>query len=274
MRTYALLIIVMAAPLLVAAVWSLIRYQRRQDFIEQPFPLQWDTLLREKFPIYGALPDPIRFKLKRMIRIFIAKTHFEACGGLDLVTDEMRVLIAAQACLLVVNHDQKLYPKLKTILIYPSTYKTNHSDSLFHFMEEESEARLGESWSTGTVVLAWDSVEHGAYDTKDGHNLVMHEFAHQLDQLDGTADGAPDLGEHSRYISWARVLGQEYEDLEERLFQGKDSVFDAYGATDPAEFFAVVTETFFEKPKQMKKRHPELYDQFRNFYKLDPLEWS
>jgi Mlc titration factor MtfA (ptsG expression regulator) len=177
--------------------------------------------------------------------------------------------------MLLLNRDSDVYPKLFSILVYPDAYKTGKS-SLFRPEEQDNaeEVRLGESWKTGSVVLAWDHVRHGATDRKDGHNLVLHEFAHQLDQEDGRSDGAPILEQRSHYIPWARVLSSEYERLRERTRGGRKTVMDRYGATNPAEFFAVATETFFEKPKQMKKKHPELYEELKNYYKIDPVTWG
>ena len=137
-------------------------------------------------------------------------------------------------------------------------------------MTEGPQGRLGEAWTSGVVVLSWDDVQLGAADVRDGHNVVLHEFAHQLDQEDGSADGAPILPRRSMYSAWGRVLGAEYEELREAAETGKKSVLDAYGATEPAEFFAVATEAFFEKPIQLKKKHPELYEELKSFYGQDP----
>ena len=136
-------------------------------------------------------------------------------------------------------------------------------------MIEGDVARLGESWQRGLVVLAWDAVRSGTSNVRDGHNVVLHEFAHQLDQEDGTMDGAPDLGSRARYATWAHVLGEEYADLVDRLHAGRSADIDAYGATNPPEFFAVVTEMFFEKPAQLRARHPELYATLADFYQQD-----
>jgi Mlc titration factor MtfA (ptsG expression regulator) len=133
--------------------------------------------------------------------------------------------------------------------------------------------RLGESWHRGAVVLAWDDVLHGAADPRDGHDVVLHEFAHQLDQEDGAANGAPRLPKPSMYAAWARVLGEEFEGLAESREQHRRTVLDKYGATNPAEFFAVATEAFFEKPLQLRKRHAELYEQLAAFYRQDPASW-
>jgi Mlc titration factor MtfA (ptsG expression regulator) len=257
-----------------AVVWFQWQLKKKRDLVRQrEFPQVWRGILKENFPLYLKLPPDFQTKLEELIHLFLYEKSFEGCRGL-VIDDEIRVTIAAQACLLVLNNHQELYPKLQTILVYPSTYKTNNRESMFHFMEEDAEARLGESWSTGSVVLAWDSVLAGGTRSRDGHNVTFHEFAHQLDQLDGHGDGAPRLKDRSRYASWARVLSREYDDLVEKSERGRKSFFNEYGATEPAEFFAVVTETFFERPKKMKAKHPELYEEFKTFYNLDPCNWQ
>lgn len=189
------------------------------------------------------------------------------------MTDEIKVTIAAQACMLLLNRESDCYPKLYSIVVYPSTYVTG-THKTYGSHENDTSVRLGESWKHGTVVLAWDSVKRGALNYQDGLNVVMHEFAHQLDQEDGNADGAPILEMHSAYSAWSRTFSEEYEVLQKRALKGRKSVMDKYGATNPAEFFAVATETFFEKPAQMKKKHPELYHELQGFYKVNPIEWD
>jgi Mlc titration factor MtfA (ptsG expression regulator) len=133
--------------------------------------------------------------------------------------------------------------------------------------------RLGESWDCGVVVLSWNSVIGGARNFEDGHNVAFHEFAHQLDQEDGVADGAPILGARSAYAAWAQVFSREYKTLVKRTRRGRKDIMDRYGATNPAEFFAVATETFFEKPRQMKEKHPQLFDEMKRYYRVDPADW-
>jgi Mlc titration factor MtfA (ptsG expression regulator) len=155
--------------------------------------------------------------------------------------------------------------------VYPSTYVAQAREPIGGGMVLEGEvARLGEAWRDGVVVLAWDDVLSGASDIHDGHNVVLHEFAHQLDQENGPADGAPILEHRSRYVSWARVLGNEYEQLRKDASLGRPSVLDQYGATNPAEFFAVATECYFEKPRELRRSHPELFEELRAYYHFDP----
>lgn len=241
------------------------------------FPASWKEVLRRRFPLYQRLCEADQRELESHVEWFLKEKRFEGCGGVA-ITDEIRVTIAAQACLLLLHRSRAGYRKLKSILVYPSTYfsKTTRSGHGGVIARQES-ARLGESWLHGTVVLAWDSVLGGAANPFDGHNVVLHEFAHQLDQVDGRSDGAPVLGRgesfkerRAAYSSWARVLSAEYEELQ----QGGKTVLDAYGATNPAEFFAVATECFFEKPKQLLAKHARLYAELKAFYKQDPVAWD
>jgi Mlc titration factor MtfA (ptsG expression regulator) len=244
---------------------------RRQLVLERPFPDEWSKILKRNLPPYEKLPSSLRGELHQDVKIFLAEKSFEGCGGLDL-NDEIKVTIAAQACLLLLNRREKCYPRLHTIIVYPSTYVAG-GKGLFGSKTESLSTRLGESWQSGAVVLAWSSVKHGAFNFNDGKNVTMHEFAHQLDQADGSADGAPILERRSAYSAWAKVFSREFSRLQERASKGKRSVLDDYGTINPAEFFAVATETFFEKPRQLKKTHPELFAQLKDYYKVDPIEW-
>ena len=246
---------------------------RRKRMMAAPFPTEWEQIVRKNVPLYDRLPEPLREQLRGLVNIFLAEKKFEGCGGLE-ITDEIRVTIAAQACMLLLNRKATYFRKLRTILVYPHTYAARTSSSDGNITVEGQSVRLGESWQNGPVVLAWDSVTGGTLNIADARNVVLHEFAHQLDQEDGAADGAPILERRSRYVAWARVLGEEYETLQSKKKNHRRSVMNKYGATNPAEFFAVATETFFEKARQMKKRHPELYDEMKEYYKLDPVEWG
>lgn len=230
--------------------------------MEQPAPEHWEDILTQHFPLYEKLPAHLREDLINKIKVFLHEKRFHGCQGLD-VTETMKVLIAAQACLLLLNRETNFFPRLLTVNIYPSAYVSKNAGGPV----------FGESWNSGELVLTWDSSLHGARNMFDGKNVVYHEFAHQLDQEDGAADGAPILDKRSAYRSWAAILGEEYETLIRKKKKHKKTVLQKYGATNPAEFFAVATEAFFEKPRQMDKKHPELYQELKSYYKIDPLEW-
>ncbi|MCB1209316.1 MAG: zinc-dependent peptidase [Verrucomicrobiales bacterium] len=237
------------------------------------FREEWVALLEQHVPLYARLPEELRHKLHERIAKFVAAVRFEGCGGLEL-TEEMIITVAAQACLLVIHREGPPYPKLKAVYLYPSTFHSvrKQVDELGIVTEGEVQ-RLGESWGWGTVVLAWDSVAQGAHHIADGENVTFHEFAHQLDHEDGPTDGAPALASRSAYKAWSRVFHENYADFQRQTEEGQETVLDAYGATNPAEFFAVATETFFEKPEQLFHTRPAMYEEMRNYYGLDPRTW-
>lgn len=252
-------------------MFDFFKERRRKAICERPFLAEWETIVRDNVPYFERLGAEDQDKLRDLIKIFLEEKRFEGCGGLD-IDDEIRVTIAAQACILILRHDD-LYPDLEVVLVYPSTYVDKRPRTVEGgIVIDEPEVRLGESWSRGVVVLAWDAVLHGATDLRDGKNVVFHEFAHQLDTEDGAADGAPVLEKRVAYGPWARVLGAAYNGLVRDEREGEHTLLDTYGATNPAEFFAVVTEMFFERPKALRTRHPALYEQLRGFYQQDPAE--
>lgn len=243
---------------------------RREELRATPFPPAWLAILEANNPYYSKLSAEDQNELRGHIQVFLSEKTFEGCGGLE-ITDEIRVTIAAQACLLLLHRDTDYYNRLYSVLVYPSAYKAKSVEPLAGGgVLVGEEGRLGEAWKDGVVVLSWDDVRRGASDIHDGHNVVLHEFAHQLDQEDRSADGAPILPKRSMYLAWARVLSAEYDQLRADATAGRKSVLDTYGATNPAEFFAVATECFFEKPAQLKKKHPELYLELQLFYQQDP----
>ncbi|MBD1835032.1 zinc-dependent peptidase [Cyanobacteria bacterium FACHB-472] len=247
--------------------------RRRNRLKYRPFPPLWNAIVENNLPIYLLLSPVERKRLQGHIQVFLAEKQFIGCGGLD-VTEEMKVIIAAVACLLLLNQRETYFPKLRSILVYPSTYLVNETAYTGNFIVEERRvARLGESWTNDQLVLSWEQVKHDTYNWRDGHNVVLHEFAHQLDQEDGKAEGVPILHQNSDYPIWAKVMTEEYQQLCNDIQRGVKTVMNSYGATNPAEFFAVATETFFEKPHQLLKKHPALYEQLQHYYQLDPVQW-
>ncbi len=218
------------------------------------------------------MPADLQLQLKQHILVFLDEKRFYGFEGIK-INDEIRVTIAAQACLLLLNRETNYYPKLKSIYIYPAAFITNHQRiDAAGVMHENQRVLSGESWELGKVVLSWHDTKHGASIVGDGQNVVIHEFAHQLDQETGIANGAPFLGRQNR--CWSNVLLQEYETLRHQSARGEESLLDKYGATNPAEFFAVASEVFFERPVEMQKRHPQLYQQLHGLYQVDPAIWA
>lgn len=242
------------------------RNARRKEVAKKAFPQEYITVLTKQLPFYERLPDELKNRLHRKILVFLDEIRFEGCGG-QVLTDEIRLTIAGQASMLLLNDDNSYFNILQVVLVYPSTYIARQQNPDGSSVES---VRLGESWTTGTIVISWDDILRGISNTNDGHDVVLHEFAHQLDQESGSGNGAPILAGRTSYASWARVLGDDYKELKKRTKKFKKTVMDRYGATNPAEFFAVATETFFEKPVQLKTKHPELYEELKKYYNLDP----
>ena len=264
---------VVGATVVGGYVMTTARERRHKAIRSLPFPNAWEEILAKNVRHYALLPPQLQHELQALTQIFLAEKSFEGCGGLE-VTEEMKVTIAAMACLLLLNRKTSLYKKLSVILIYPKAYKVPGASSDGVTVSNQAQGRLGESWDQGTVVLSWNDVTRSAHNINDGHNLVLHEFAHQLDQEDGRGDGVPIFEQESMYTTWAEVLSPEFEKLKKRSSKGKRSVMDEYGATNPAEFFAVATGTFFEKPSQLKLKHPALYEELEEYYQVDPLSWK
>ena len=264
--------------LLCVAAWlagpSAMAALRRRRVRRQHFPAAWREVLRRRMPAFARLPADLQMQVKKHVQVLIAEKPFIGCAGL-VVSDEMRVLIAAQAALLLLNHGAGYFSNLRQVLVYPGAFIVERSqpDAATGLTHETRSALSGESWQQGQILLSWDDVLAGAADPHDGHNVVIHEFAHQLDQERGRANGAPWLGRREGYARWARVLGAEFAALRQRLAMGEAGVIDAYAATDPAEFFAVVSEHFFEQPAALAAAHPALYAEFARCYRTDPLSW-
>lgn len=250
-------------------VFSWLKRRRRRKLLTWPFPREWLPHL-DALPFYNSLTDRERARLRRDLRVIVHEKSWEGCGGLA-VDDEIKVTIAAQAALLLLELDHEYYRRVESILVYPSTFvgptREGGPGSMVLSSEQPS---LGLAFHGGPVVLAWDSAHHGVLNPADGRNLVLHEFAHKLDMLDGFADGTPPLGKREAYESWLETMTREFRKLGEDADKGRRTLLDVYGATRPAEFFAVATECFFEKPRPMENKHPELYGVLKAYYGQDP----
>ena len=268
--TLLVLLLIVVAVIFYVAYWPGIRLRNLE---QRPFPGSWEDVLRKRLPFYDKQPEAFQYRLQNLIKRFLHEHQFIGCAGV-VITDDIRVTVAAQACLLILNKKDYPYRKLSSILIYPSTFvATREVRDDIGLVSTTHTAMLGESWDQGKVVLAWDNVEQGVCNLRDGQNVVLHEFAHQLDSESGAVNGAPVLQTRGAYKSWAHVFHREFEDLNRRKAQDFESFLDDYGATNPAEFFAVATETFFERPLEMATHHCELYQELKKFYEVDPAEW-
>lgn len=260
------------AALALWAGWRHWRRRRRAALLRQPLPADLAAILARRVPLYGRLPPDLRRSLGGLVNVFLDEKRFVGCAGLS-INDEIRVTIAGNACLLLLGRPRRRFPGFQTILVYPDTFVAPQTtyDGLIEVRGHSP--RSGESWQRGPVVLAWAEIEEDLAHPEDRRNVVLHEFAHKLDEENQTMDGLPMLRESSQYAEWARVLRTEFDALRRQAEQGVESLLDPYGAESPAEFFAVATETFFQAPVVMQRELPELYDQFQRFYGLEPAEW-
>lgn len=235
----------------------------------QPFPPAFIPILTANVPVYRRVPDELRGQLHGHINVLLAEKRFEGCNGLE-ITDEVRVTIAGEAALLILNRETRYYPECLTILVYPDVFYADVEDHEGLIVSEYKEDRSGESWDMGVVVLSWkDAVEH-ASTGRGGYNVVLHEFAHQLDMENGAMDGFPQLRSRAEREAWRTTFTEAYD----RLRGGQGGMVDEYGAEDPSEFFAVVTESFFERSLALKREQPALYAVLSNYYCVDPASWD
>ena len=267
--------LVLAVPITVLLYLVLapaVRRARRHRLRAAPPPAELEAVLERNVPLYTSMPAELREQLLGHVNVFLAEKEFVGCGGQE-ITDEIRYIVAGTACILLLNREPRYFPGFTSILIYPDTYEggTVRRDGMVEVHERT--ARAGESWYRGPIVLSWGDVIRGAADPDDGFNVVLHEFAHKLDEQSDGTDGVPELREAGQFDEWVEVLTREYEAFRARVARGTNRVLDEYGLTSPPEFFAVATESFFEKPKAMKKRLPDLYQQLRRFYRVDPASW-
>ncbi|MEP3946394.1 M90 family metallopeptidase [Ascidiaceihabitans sp.] len=252
--------------------WRRHTAQKQRDLLQSRLSDAQRALISRHVPMIDMLPPETRAKLDGKIALFLDQVDFGGCNELD-VTDEMRLSIAAQACLLVVNTDL-WYGNLTTILIYPSAFKSKNITHDGRVVREAETVRLGESWSGGPVILSWADSAQGALNNEDGHNVVLHEFAHQIDDMTGKTNGIPVLPDGQSLAEWGRVMAAAFERHSSDTQAGRKTVIDPYGATGYEEFFATSVEVFFEKPEQFKRDEPQVYAQLAALFNLDPATWD
>lgn len=251
----------------------MLRLLTRRKLSREPFPATWREFLDRNVPLSRRLPQALRPAFEKHIRVFLAEKKFEGCGGLN-VTDEMRLTIAGYACLLLLKEPAGYYPQLGSVVIYPESFAApirtvDHTGIVTDLVEE----RLGESWQEGTVVLSWDSVEEIVHGDSGDLNVVIHEFAHQIDAQRGLTDSSRLLAAHGCCRDWQALLAHEQQRLRTVRRRGPPAVLDPYALTSAEELFAVATETFFMRPVRFKANHPELHAELQAVYGVDPAEW-
>lgn len=247
-----------------------LRSRRRARLMAQPVPAHWDRIVDDNVALARGLAPGQRRELLARVAAFIGETSWEGCGGLEL-TEAVQVTIAAQACLLTLGRDDDLYTDVESILVYPSTLR-RPPRPLGLFEQPTAPVGhgltvIGEAMLRGPVVLAWDAVVAGGRGLVPG-NVVLHEFAHKLDMATGHVDGTPPLDSRAARTRWAEVCSRVYALHRARVDAGWATAMDPYGATNEAEFFAVATETYFNRPLALAWEHPALYQVLADFYRL------
>lgn len=251
------------------------RKRRREKLLAEPFPEKWRPLLLRAVPHFPNLPDAQRLKLENDIRIFLAEKRFVSGSDID-ITEAMRVTIAAGACMMIVAlPDLDVFPRLREVIIFPHNF-TEKLEAIGPDGRpyEIHRTRSGEAWHRGPVVLAWNTVAHGVASPHDGYNVVTHEFAHVLDMQSGGVDGQPPLPTRAAQEKWVRIFYPAFDKFVDDQRRGRPTLVDPYGATNPAEFFAVASEHFFEQAPLLQRFHPDLYELLREFYQQDPMQWT
>jgi Mlc titration factor MtfA (ptsG expression regulator) len=251
-------------------LFSWLKRRRRRKLVAAPFPPEWLAFLDANVAHYRLLTDAERAKLRDDLRVLIAEKEWEGCRGQE-ITDEVKVTVAGQASLLLLGLRDNYFDRMSTILIYPSGYRTPRTEVLGDGVVLEGEQPVdGEAHYRGPVILSWAEVLAEGRDPSLGHNLVLHEFAHQLDMQDGEVNGTPRLRDAELDRRWQKVMAVEYERLIADVDEGLPTLLDDYGATSPGEFFAVATECFFTRPVELRRRHRALYRLFCDYYRQDP----
>jgi Mlc titration factor MtfA (ptsG expression regulator) len=267
--TVFLILLILAAGAFGFRHWS--KQRAHKSLLTTALSVHQRGIIAEQVPLTRKLPTEFREALEGKINAFLNQVEFIGCNGLE-VSEEMQLSISAQACLLIVNSDA-WYKNLHTILIYPDAFKSQQTEHSGYVVMEREIVRTGESWSRGPVVLSWAHTKQGAINDKDGHNVVFHEFAHQIDDLSGRTNGIPILSKSQNFADWGHVFVKAYESHVQHVRVGSDTVFDPYGATGPEEFFAVAVEIFFERPVALKRREPAVYEQLALLFRLEPSTW-
>lgn len=260
--------------LLLAAVLGAIGVRRRrarERLLATPLTDHQRAIVRREVPLLRHLPAELHQKLEGKMNRFLDQVQFHGHQGLE-VTEEMKLAIAAQACLLIVNTDL-WYKDLRSVLLYPSAFKSVQRQQSGFVVTEKEIIRTGESWNHGPVVLSWAHSKAGAQNDHDGHNVVIHEFAHQVDDMSGRTNGVPILASGQSFEEWERVFLSSFDSHVNAVNRGRKTVIDPYGAEGHEEFFAVSVEVFFERPKALKASNPDVYRELSILFRLDPVTW-
>jgi MtfA peptidase len=254
-------------------LFSFFKSRRRRKLLAEPFPARWSGCLENDVFFHAFLSADERARLEGLMKVFIPEKEWIGCQGVE-VTDRMKAVIAAHACLLILNLDADYFGSVNTVLVYPDTYQREDRDHGPEGVVTEDAPFLGEAWHRGPIILSWEDALAAAHDETGEQNVVLHEFAHALDALNGAVDGAPPFPSRADAARYAQVVDREYKDLVARTDRGEQTFLDPYGASDVSEFFAVAVEAFFMEGRRFRRKHAELYGVLKDYFKLDPAEWT
>lgn len=253
-------------------MFSWLRNRRRRKLLEEPFPPWWEAVLRRNVGHYPRLSDAERARLRDVTRVLVAEKRWEGCGGFH-VTDEVKVTVAAQAALLLLGIDHDYYARVDSVIVYPSVFRTPNPEDGWEDDELSDTCLSGQAVYRGPVILSWDEVLPEGRDPDLGYNVVVHEFAHQLDFLDYEVNGTPPLDDPALAAKWGPVMTAAFERHRKALKRGHDTFFTEHAADDATEFFADASEAFYCRPADLRTEEPGVYELLKGYYRVDPLLW-
>jgi MtfA peptidase len=240
----------------------------RRQLLADPFPKEWDDWLMANVAQYRFLSGAERKRLQDIARVIAAEKAWEACDGLKL-TEVMKITVAAQAGLMLLGLDHDYFARVSSIVMFPREFELPANSP-----GERGPVVSGQAVDYGSVFLSWDAVISEARDPRLGQNLVIHEFAHQLDFLDGFTNGAPALANRTQMEQWRLVMQGTFQRLRSALQKSGKAFLGSYAATNPTEFFSVVSEKFFTVPDALRRNHPEVFEVLSQYYRVDPTDWT
>lgn len=251
-------------------MFSWFRNHRRKKILSQPWPESWSLHIQRNVRLTWEMNLQEIKALRKRVKVFVAEKNWEGCEGIK-ITEEIKITVASQACLMLLGTEDYYFDNVKTILIYPHVFERSTNDGL---NQGQRQYRAGEAWQGGPIILSWKDTLQGGRNEDDGHNLVIHEFAHALDGLDGEMGGNVMFDDEESSVAWEQVVDKEYSELVRAKEFGRRTLLDHYGATNKAEFFAVASESFFEQPRELLQKHSELFGLLRKYYRLNPVTWQ
>ena len=254
-------------------MFAFFRNRRRRKLLAEPFPPHWDVVLRRNVGHYTRLSEGERVKLQDIIRVLIAEKTWEGCGG-QHVTDEIRLTIAAQASLLLLGMpDHDYFTRVSTVIVYPDEFRTPNPDDDYEDDELSDGTLAGQAWYRGPVIVGWKLAAEEGSDPSAGFNVVIHEFAHQLDFLDGIVNGTPPLGGRVEEERWRAVMTAAFDSHQASLKRREATFFTEHAAEDETEFFADAVEAFYCRPHDLENEALEVFELLRGYFRIDPRTW-